>query len=423
MKKSILKSIVLSSLFLGAVSVAQADTLKVDCGATDTDLKFCEYVKARFEAETKHTLEFVRFPPSSDEKLGLLQQLFAAKDSGAIDVFLADTVWIGILQKHMLDLTDKVSDIENAFFNASWQNNQIDGRVYAVPAFLDTGMLFYRKDLLEKYNEPVPETWDDLARISEKIQTEERKSNPQFWGYVFQGKSYEGLTCNALEWVASYNGGVFVESDGKISINNAQASQAFDMAAGWIGKITPEGVLGYMEEESRAVFQNGDALFLRNWPYVYVLSQDDSSPIKGKVGVAKLPKGGADGHSVNTLGGWQYAISAYTKNPDAAVALLKIFTDEKSQMEQLKIKGNSPSRVALYDNQEALATAPYLAEFKDIFLSATPRPSSQTKNQYARVSNAIFNVSYDVLRKNKTGEAATADLEGRIQKIKGKTWR
>lgn len=423
MKKKLFNTVAMGGLIISSLSIAEADVLKLDCGATGTDQDFCSYVKERFEAETEHTLEFVRFPPSSDEKLALFQQLFAAKDSSAIDVFMADTVWIGILQKHMLDLTDNVSDIENDFFKATWANNQINGRVYAVPAFLDTGMLFYRQDLLEKYNEPVPETWEDLTRIAEKIQTEERKNNPKFWGYVFQGKSYEGLTCNALEWVASYKGGVFVEPDGSISVNNAQASQAFDMAASWLGNITPEGVLGYMEEESRAVFQSGDALFLRNWPYVYVLAQDETSPIKGKVGVAKLPKGGADGQSVNALGGWQYAVSAYSKNPEAAIKLVKILTDAEAQKAQLRIKGNSPSRVALYDDVEVLAMAPYLADFKEIFLSATPRPSSQTLNQYARVSNAIFNVSYDVLRKNKTGEVAAQELEGRLEKIKGRTWR
>lgn len=423
MKKTLLATLLLGTLGLSATPIASADVLKLDCGNKSSDIDYCEYIKERFEKESEHTLEFVTFPAASEEKLAVLQQLFSAKDSGAIDVFSADTIWMGILQKHMLDLTDYVKDLEPQFFPATWSNNVVDGRVYAVPSNLDSGMLYYRKDLLEKYNEPVPETWEDLQRIATKIQAEERKNNPNFWGFVFQGKSYEGLTCNALEWVASYKGGVFVETDGSISINNQQASKALDMAASWVGTIAPEGVLGYMEEEGRAVFQNGDALFHRNWPYAYMLSQDPSSSIKGKVGVTKLPKGGADGQSVNALGGWQHAVSAYSKNPEAAVQLVRLLNDEDAQRVRLKMAGQSPSLVSLYDDPEVLAIAPYLTEFKDIFLNATPRPSSQTKSQYARASNAIFNVAYDALRGNKTGDAAVTDLEARLQKIKGKEWK
>jgi trehalose/maltose transport system substrate-binding protein len=196
---------------------------------------------------------------------------------------------------------------------------------------------------------------------------------------VFQGKSYEGLTCNALEWVASQNGGSFIDAQGNITINNPQAAQALNMAAGWIGKITPKGTLGYMEEESRAVFQNGDALFMRNWPYAYVLAQDSSSAIRGKVGVMPLPKG-ADGHSVSALGGWQWAINGYTKHPEAAIALLKIVSDAESQKRALALLGQAPSRTALYDDPQVLAQAPYLADFKGIFAQAMPRPghSNQT---------------------------------------------
>ncbi len=138
-------------------------------------------------------------------------------------------------------------------------------------------MLFYRSDLLEHYGETVPQTWAEMTRIAERIQQAEREAgNEGFWGYVFQGKAYEGLTCNAIEWVASYGGGRIVDDNGNITINNAGAAEALQTVAGWIGTIAPRGVMGYEEEQARAVFQNGDTLFMRNWPYVYALSQPDS---------------------------------------------------------------------------------------------------------------------------------------------------
>ncbi|MDT3250312.1 ABC transporter substrate-binding protein [Serratia sp. root2] len=420
--RRLIPSMVATALALMA-GQALADTLRMECAPSKEGRLFCNEIKQRFEAQTGHTLEFIDLPRASDEKLSLFQQLFAAKDSSAIDLFQADTVWIGVLNKHLLDLTDSVDDIRQDFFPAAWQNNVVNGRVKAVPAYLDTGALYYRKDLLEKYGEQPPVTWDDLTRIATRIQQGERQAgHKNFWGLVFQGKSYEGLTCNALEWVASQNGGGFIDANGNITIDNLQAAKALDRAAGWIGTISPKGVLGYMEEESRAVFQNGDALFMRNWPYAYVLAQDGSSVIKGKVGVLPLPKG-ADGNSVSALGGWQWAISAYTKNPKAAIALLKIVSDAESQKKALALMGWAPSRTALYDDPGVLAQAPYLADFKGIFSQAMPRPATQTKRQYAQVSKAIYNATFNVLRGDSDGVTAVADLQQRLERIKARGWR
>ncbi|MDD2842067.1 MAG: ABC transporter substrate-binding protein [Tolumonas sp.] len=414
----------IATLVAGALNTAHADTLKMECASTSTGKSYCDYIKNRFEKETSHKLEFVQLPPASDEKLGLFQQIFAAKDSKAVDVFQADTVWLGVLDKHLLDLTDKVKDLQPLFFQSAWNNDVVNSKVKAIPAFLDAGAMYYRKDLLAKYNEQPPKTWEELARIAAKIQKGEREAGKKnFWGFVFQGKAYEGMTCDALEWIASYKGGTFVDKDGKITVNNPQAAKALDTAASWIGTISPKGVLGYMEEESRAVFQNGDAAFMRNWPYAYVLAQDPTSPVKGNVGVIPVPKGGVDGQHAATLGGWQWAVSAYTEHPDAAIQLIRILTDAESQKMQFKTVGVAPSRLDVYQDPEVMASAPYLAEFKDVFASAVPRPAVETKAQFPKVSKAVFNAAYDVLSGRATGEKAVADLESKLKRIKGKEWK
>ncbi|PKH04264.1 ABC transporter substrate-binding protein [Psychromonas sp. MB-3u-54] len=415
----------LTAVLAGTFNLAQADTIKMECaGFTGINKDYCAYIKQRFESETPHKVNFIELPQASNEKLGIFQQVFAAKDGDAVDLFQADTVWIGLLDKHLMDLTEHVKDMEADFFASAWQNNVVDGRVKAVPAFLDSGMLYYRKDLLVKYDEQPPETWEDLTRIANKIQLAERNTGKEgFWGMVFQGKAYEGLTCDALEWISSYNGGSIVEPNGDISINNPQAAKALNMAANWVGTISPKGVMGYMEEESRAVFQNGDALFMRNWPYAYLLAQGEKSPVKGKVGVMPIPKGGADGKHAATLGGWQWAISDYSNNKAAAVLMLKIVTDADSQKKLFFMGGNSPSRIALYDDPDILASAPHLPAFKAVFANAIPRPASATKRQYNRVSNAVLNATYNVLSGVTTGEKAVADLEHRLKRIKGRQWK
>lgn len=425
MKKKILGLVATATVLASSINAAHADTIKMECPNFDGAGKpYCDYIKQRFESETPHKVDFISLPPASDEKLGLFQQVFAAKDSDVIDLFQADTVWMGVLDKHLLDLTEYVKEMQGDFFAPAWQNDVVNGKVKGVPAFLDSGMLYYRKDLLEKYGEQPPETWEELTRIATKIMGAEREEgNDKFWGFVFQGKAYEGLTCDALEWVASYGGGTIVEPDGQISINNPQAAKALDMAASWVGTIAPKGVMGYMEEESRAVWQNGDALFMRNWPYAYLLAQDESSPIRGKVGVMPIPKGGDKGQNAAALGGWQWAISAYSEKKEAAVAMLKIVTDADAQKQLFLVNGNAPSRVALYDDLDILANAPHLPAFKTVFASATPRPATATKRQYNRVSKAFYNAAYDVLSGTTTGEKAVADLEHRLKRVKGRQWK
>src|SRR5690606_3132311 len=115
------------------------------------------------------------------------------------------------------------------------------------------------------------------------------------WGFVFQGKAYEGLTCNALEWIDSFGGGAIVDAGGQITVDNPRAVQALALAGSWVGDISPTGVMNYDEEAARGVFQTGGAVFMRNWPYAWALAQGDDSLVRGKVGVMPLPSGGAGG--------------------------------------------------------------------------------------------------------------------------------
>lgn len=419
-----LKKIAAAALLGLGASLAQADTVKMECGAGATVKSFCDYVKARFEAETPHKLQFIDLPRASDEKLSMLQQIFATKDSKVVDVMAIDVVWPGVLDRHLLDLTDHVKDLEPAFFPSVWQNNIVNGRVKGVPNFIDAGVLFYRSDLLEKHGEQPPTTWQDMARIAAKIQDAERAAGSRnLHGFVFQGKAYEGLTCDALEWVASFGGGSFVEPDGSISANNPKAVEAFKTAASWIDTISPKGVLAYQEEEARAVFQNGDAVFMRNWPYAYLLSQDDASPVKGKVGMMPLPSGGEGGQHAAALGGWQWAVSAYTEVPEAAIALVRMLSDFESQRQNFLQMGVSPARLDVYDDAEVQAKGPHLTLLKEAFAGAVARPSTVTRTEYPKVSKAIWNAAYDTLSGRASAEAALADLEGRLKRFKGREWK
>src|ERR1700759_875622 len=128
-----------------------------------------------------------------------------------------------------------------------------------------------------------------MAEMDKKVMDGERKDGkPDFYGFVFQGKSSETVTCDALEWVYSYGGGTIIDPDKKVTINNPNAIKALEMAHSWVGTIAPAGVTTYGEEEARNIWQGGHAAFMRNWPYAYPLGNDPKSPIAGKFDVTVL---------------------------------------------------------------------------------------------------------------------------------------
>ena len=153
-----------------------------------------------------------------------------------------------------------------------------------------------------------PQTWDELEEMAQTIQDGERaEGNQDFWGFVWQGNAYEGLTCDALEWIKSNDGGTIVSPDKIITINNANAIAIVDQAAGWVGTISPTGVTGFGEEDARNMWQAGNAAFMRNWPYAYSLGNGDDSAVAGMFDVSPLPAGDS-GAGAATLGGWQLAV-------------------------------------------------------------------------------------------------------------------
>lgn len=420
MKRSIFGVVVASTLL--SVS-AYADTISISCGAVGQELELCQEGVAAWEKETGHTAKIVTTPNSTTERLALYQQLLAAgaKD---IDVFQIDVIWPGILGNHFIDLKEYSNGAENAHFPAIIANNTVKDRLVAMPWFTDAGVLYYRKDLLEKYGEKPPTTWEELTASAEKIMKAEREAgNDKMWGYVWQGRAYEGLTCDALEWVASYNGGTIVDQNGKVTINNDNAKKALTTAAGWVDTISPPGVLNYGEEEARGVFQTGNAVFMRNWPYAWSLGNSDDSPVKDKIGVVALPKGGEDGSHAGTLGGWQLAVSKYSDNPDVAASLAMYLTSFEEQKRRAIEGSYNPTIEALYQDEEVLTAVPFFGSLYNTFANGTPRPSTAIGAKYNQVSNAFWNATHSVLSGSETADAALAKLQKNLNRIsRGGRW-
>ncbi|MDB5045350.1 MAG: transporter substrate-binding protein [Deinococcus sp.] len=406
---------------IAANSQAAAVTVTLACGAVGQELELCKAGADRWAKKTGNTVKIFESPNLTNDRLGLYQQQLAAKSSD-IDVYQLDVVWPGLLSQHFVDLKTKVPAAEvNAHFKGIVAANTVNGKLVALPWFTDAGLLYYRTDLLTKYGyKTAPKTWAELATMAKKIQTGEQKANKSFAGYVWQGKNYEGLTCDALEWVVSFGGGAIVDDKGAITINNAKAAAALDAAASWVKNISPAGVTTYGEEEARGIFQSGNAAFMRNWPYAWALGQGEDSKVKGKIGVAPLPSGGAG--NAATLGGWQLGVSTYSKNQAAAIAMVRYLAGPEEQKIRAIQGAYNPTIQALYKDPAVLKANPFFGSLLNVFTSAVARPSGPTKGKYNQVSQAFSSAVSDVLNGKSKGAAAVAKLSTDLARIKGRGW-
>lgn len=420
MKKAI--AIIGFTAAIAASSQAAAVTVTLACGAVGQELELCKAGADRWAKKTGNTVKIFESPNLTNDRLGLYQQQLAAKSSD-IDVYQLDVVWPGLLSQHFVDLKTKVPAAEvNQHFKGIVAANTVNGKLVALPWFTDAGLLYYRTDLLTKYGyKTAPKTWAEMAAMAKKIQTGEQKTNKSFTGFVWQGKNYEGLTCNALEWVVSFGGGSIIDDKGNVTINNAKAAAALDAAASWVKSVSPAGVTTYGEEEARGIFQSGNAAFMRNWPYAWALGQGDDSKIKGKIGVAPLPSG-TGGKAAATLGGWQLGVSTYSKNQAEAISLVRYLAGPDEQKIRAIEGTYNPTIERLYKDQAILKANPFFGSLLSVFTNAVARPSGPTKGKYNQVSQAFSTAVSDVLNGKSKGTAAVAKLSTDLARIKGRGW-
>src|SRR5262249_24330326 len=397
----------------------KGQSIKWIAGAQSPSSDWDDAAAKKFSDATGIQVQVIRGDQSATDRLATYRQQLSA-GSGDIDVYQIDVIWPGIMAEFAEDLNPAFPNAKSDFFPAIVANNTVNGKLIGVPWFTDAGLLYYRKDLLQKYGfSNPPQTWKELEDQAKKIQDGERAAgNKDFWGFVWQGKAYEGLTCDALEWQVSNGGGSIIEPDGTVSINNPQAAAAFDRAQAWVGSITPTGVTGYQEEEARGVWQAGNAAFMRNWPYAFAHGQADPK-LKDKFDVEPLPKGDGDkARNADTLGGWQLMVNKNSKSKDAAIEFVKYLTSTEVQKSHSIEFANLPTRPGLYDDPDTVKANPYYKSLKPVFAGGpVARPSTVSADLYNDVSTAYFTAVNQILTGQKDSKTALADLETDLKKI------
>lgn len=396
-------------------SSAPADDIRLSCS-----LWGCQAFQEQAEVWTRehgHRLMTYEVGWMADNLLGFYRQLLSAQ-SPEFDVLLIDTIWPGVLSRHLVDLRPYLpaQSIEQHFKPIIDNLTDGEGRLVGMPLFTDAGLLYYRQDLLDKHGFAPPETWADLERIARVVL--EREADPQLAGFVWQGSAYEGLTCNALEWIDSYRGGTIVDDQGEITIDNPQARRALEMARGWIGTISPREVLTYTEIETTRHFVAGHAIFMRNWMEYWKDVEAADSAVRGRVGMAPLPKGGADGKHSGTLGDMSLAVSRYSERIPEAVQLVAALTDQSAQRRYATDYSFSPTIIDLYEALGQVPERAFMLAFKDVLLDGVARPSTVTGVAYPKVSKKFYTAVQSILSGEVAADAALDTLEADLRLIR-----
>ncbi|MEX1323023.1 MAG: ABC transporter substrate-binding protein [Synechococcaceae cyanobacterium] len=255
--------------------------------------------------------------------------------------------------------------------------NRIDGRLYRLPLVADMGLLYWRTDLMPA----PPRTPDELVAISRRLQEQGRVR----WGYVWQGRQYEGLSCVFLELIAGF-GGHWGPGEAGFGL----ASPAAARAAGWLQQlvregISPQAVANFAEPEALQSFEAGEAAFLRNWPYAWQELQREGSAVAGKVGITTMVAEPDAAHAA-TQGSWGLSLLAGSANPEAAVEALQALTGEPSQRLLVTRYGYTPTLAALFDDPELVAERPLLPQLRQALDQAVLRPLTPG---YAQLSDIL----------------------------------
>jgi len=319
-----------------------------------------------FEAATGIRVEQRIMPASSDLQHQQYVTWLAGRDR-SVDVYLIDLIWVAEFASAgwILPLDDRLpATARGDFLPAPLASAVYKGKLYAVPRFTESGLLYYRKDLIPT----APATWEELRGLAQA------KRGGGVAGYVFQGKQYEGLVVNFLELLWSA-GGEVLGPDGRILLNGPAGVVALTYLVELVGSGTaPRGVITYMERESLQEFLEGRALFHRNWSYAWSLVHREGSKVRGKVGVAPLPSWDGRRPGAAALGGWHLAISAYSERQDAAWRLIRFLTDASAQKAKAIGEGRLPTLASLYADPDVLEANPHFAALRQGLAHARHRP-------------------------------------------------
>jgi multiple sugar transport system substrate-binding protein len=342
------------------------------------------------------TVRLVELPESADEqRTQLVQRLDAESDE--CDVLGMDVIWTAefAAQDWLQDTSQIIEPRQDDFIASTLETAQYEDKYWAVPYHTNAGFLYYRTDQVDQ----APETWEDVYAAA-------GEGN----GIVYQGARYEGLTVNFLELLYSAGASVLSEDGSEATADTQEVRDVLTfMADGIKNGAAPKAVTTYKEEESRRAFESGNATFMRNWPYAFALGKD--SKIADDFEITTFP-GYAGNEGAGVLGGYNLAISAFSENPEGALAFVEFATQPEQQKLMATEASLPPTVTEVYDDPEVKKAMPFAEELRTAIEQAQPRPVSPV---YPQISEAIYNNVYAALQGETSPDEAASKMNEEIQ--------
>ncbi len=372
----------------------------------------------KFNKQSKDfKVKYQEMPTDTGQYFDKLRTQFQA-GGGNIDVMGSDVIWPAQFAANgwIADVTDKFPESEQQkFLEAPVQSLMYEDKIYGVPWFTDAGLLYYRRDLLEKagYSEP-PKTWTELQEMAEKVKQDEGIEN----GFVFQGDQYEGGVCNGLEYIWTHGGDVLDPSDpNKVVIDSPEAAEGLATEHSMVARgVAPQSVSTYTETETDPAFLNGEAVFARNWPYMYALAGTEDYPdvTPEQIGIAPVPLAEGESQLASALGGWNMIINAASDLQEEAWEFVQFMTSEESQKTRTLEATLLPTRTSLYSDSEIREKVPVVALGEEALKNARSRPVSPYYSDMSLEMQEQFNAS---LKGEVSPEEAVKSLQTSLTEI------
>ncbi|MFN3332057.1 MAG: extracellular solute-binding protein, partial [Caldilinea sp.] len=328
------------------------------------------------------------------------------------DVVPLDVIWLPEMAAEVADLTGALAEERAQLLPKLVASCSVDGRFLGMPHMLNIGVLYYRRDLLERYGYGgPPRTWAELEQMAAEIQAQERAAGARdFWGYLWQGYCAEHLTCNALEWQHAEGGGLILAAGGQATVNNAQTIRALERARRWIGAISPPHVRMTDELATEQAWRAGKAAFMRLWSIGHPILETPG--IGDLTGVTVLPRGAAC--HAGTLGIWPLTVRLNTHALTDAVRLIRETCSLSAQRAHALSKHPIPPALrALYDDPTVQAHSPLYREVLTLVEhdGLAIRPAQIARARYPQVSNAYATAVAHILYEGADAAATLANLE------------
>lgn len=359
-------------------------------------------------------------PGGTDDLTAIERNLFRAH-SAAADIYSIDIVFVPELASQQWSMPISESQwpasTRAQYLQAPLQACTFNGQVWAAPYRTDVGLIYYRTDLVDT----PPRTWDDLTTLTQSVFRRPHPEQLQY-GYVWQGSQYEGLVCNFDEVLHGYGGSILAPDDPTtVTVDSPEARQALNTMVGWTNNIpiSPPNTDTYTEDVARQTWEDGKAIFMRNWPYVYVHAQGtktQKTQVTGKFDIHPMLYGGSNTVGHSSIGGWQLAINSFT-DPDkqaAAWKFIQYMLGREAQEKGAREAGWLVTLQDIYTDRSIGNEIPLFKKIGPILQTAKPRPLTP---RYEEVSQKIQIHVRRALNKTVSVSQALQDLASALKPL------